>query len=45
MGFSSGDFPGAESYYAEAISLPIYPGLNDDDLHKVVKSLKIVVSI
>lgn len=40
MGFNSGDFPEAESYYREAISLPLYPGLRDEDLRKVVQSLK-----
>ncbi len=27
FGFKPGDFPESESYYAEAISLPMYPGL------------------
>jgi hypothetical protein len=29
MGFKQGDFPEAERYYAEAISLPIFPALTD----------------
>lgn len=44
MGFASGDFPEAERYYCEAISLPIYPGLSDADITKVVKALKIAIS-
>ncbi len=44
MGFAQGNFPEAESYYREAISLPMYPGLTDDDLNKVVDSLKAAVS-
>lgn len=28
LGFNAGDFPQAERYYAEAISLPMYPTLN-----------------
>lgn len=44
MGFALGDFPEAERYYTEAISLPMYPGLSDDDLHKVVESLKAAIS-
>ena len=44
MGFASGDFPEAERYYCEAISLPIYPGLSDDDINKVVEALKIAIS-
>lgn len=44
MGFAPGNFPEAERYYREAISLPMYPGLSDDDLNKVVDSLKAAVS-
>ena len=29
MGFAEGDYPEAERYYREAISLPLYPGLTD----------------
>lgn len=44
LGFAPGDFPEAERYYSEAISLPMYPGLSDDDLHKVTESLRAAVS-
>ena len=44
MGFAYGDFPEAERYYCEAISLPIYPGLSDNDINKVVEALKIAIS-
>lgn len=44
MGFASGNFPEAERYYHEAISLPMYPGLSDDELNKVVESLKAAIS-
>ncbi len=40
MGFAKGDFPEAERYYSEAISLPIYPGLTEADLLKVAGALK-----
>lgn len=40
QGFSVSDFPEAERYYAEAISLPMYPGLTDADLQHVVASLE-----
>lgn len=39
MGFDFGDFPEAECYYAEAISLPIYPGLTDVEQLEVVRTL------
>lgn len=38
-GFAVGDFPEAERYYAEAISLPLYPGLSHEDQDQVVRSL------
>ena len=39
MGFSEGDFPVAEAYYREAISLPIYPELNEQQQKAVVSAL------
>ncbi len=43
MGFSKGDFPKAETYYQEAISLPMYPGLTVDDLKFIAKKLEEVI--
>jgi dTDP-4-amino-4,6-dideoxygalactose transaminase len=40
MGFAVGDFPQAERYYAEAISLPLYPGLSEADQDHVISSLR-----
>ena len=40
LGFKSGDFPEAERYYQEAISLPLYPGLSESDQDYVVATLK-----
>jgi UDP-4-amino-4,6-dideoxy-N-acetyl-beta-L-altrosamine transaminase len=39
MGFAPGQFPQAESYYAEAISIPLYAGLSDADQRRVVQEL------
>jgi len=39
MGFKPDDFPEAEHYYSEAISVPIYPGLTDDQQREVVLRL------
>jgi len=36
LGFMPSDFPQAESYYAEAISLPMYPGLTETEQAQVV---------
>lgn len=39
LGFRQGDFPEAERYYAEAISLPLFPALSEADQDKVVREL------
>lgn len=39
-GYKFGDFPNAEKYYSEAISLPLYAGLNFDQQLYVIESLK-----
>ena len=43
-GFKVGDFPNAESYYQEAISLPLFPKLTDEEQGKVIMALKLVLS-
>lgn len=40
MGFRQGDFPEAERYYAEAISLPMYPTLLPSQQDEVVQALR-----
>lgn len=40
MGFRPGDFPQAEQYYREAISLPMYQGLSDAQQDQVVAALQ-----
>jgi UDP-4-amino-4,6-dideoxy-N-acetyl-beta-L-altrosamine transaminase len=40
LGFKPSDFPEAESYYAEAISLPMYPGLTETEQAQVVAPFK-----
>lgn len=39
MGFKAGDFPEAERYYTEAISLPMYQSLSDAEQDDVVAAL------
>ncbi len=43
FGFKPGDFPEAESYYAEAISLPMYPDLTQVQMDYIYQSLKEVL--
>lgn len=45
MGFRNGDFPEAEKYYAEAISLPMYQTLRDDQQDQVVLALQKVLLV
>ena len=39
LGFGQGHCPNAEAYYAEAISLPMYYGLSDDEQQQVVAAV------
>lgn len=39
FGFEAGDFPEAERYYSEAISLPMYATLTDEQQDEVVSAL------
>ncbi|MBU0729449.1 MAG: UDP-4-amino-4,6-dideoxy-N-acetyl-beta-L-altrosamine transaminase [Proteobacteria bacterium] len=40
MGFETGYCPEAEQFYAEAISIPIYPGLTETQQNQVVTALR-----
>ncbi len=40
FGFRDGDFPVAEDYYRRALSLPIFPGLTEEQRGKVVGLLR-----
>ncbi|ERS87961.1 UDP-4-amino-4,6-dideoxy-N-acetyl-beta-L-altrosamine transaminase [Halomonas sp. PBN3] len=39
LGFTSGDLPAAEAYYAEAISLPLFPTMTEAQQDEVVTAL------
>jgi UDP-4-amino-4,6-dideoxy-N-acetyl-beta-L-altrosamine transaminase len=39
LGFQQGDFPEGEAYATNAISLPLYPGLQDHHLQRVADTL------
>ena len=43
MGFQADDFPHAQSYYHEAISLPIYQGLSDVQQDLVIEALRLAL--
>lgn len=39
-GFGAGQFPNAEAYYADAVSLPLFPGMTPEDQKEVVCALE-----
>jgi dTDP-4-amino-4,6-dideoxygalactose transaminase len=43
MGFQVGDYPHAEKYYSEAISLPLFQTLSDAQQQQVVDVLRKVL--
>lgn len=44
LGFRAGDFPEAERYYAEAISLPMFFGLGEPDQERVAQQLRSILA-
>lgn len=40
LGHKPGDYPNAERYYAEAISLPVFATLTDDDVDRVADAVR-----
>ena len=43
FGFQKGQFPIAERYYEKALSLPLHPKLNSDDIEKIVSHILLEV--
>lgn len=39
-GYRKGDFPVAEHYYEQALSLPLYPGMTDADVKTVITAIR-----
>jgi len=44
MGFAVGQFPHAEAYYAGAMSLPMFPGMDNGDVARVTSLLRSLLS-
>lgn len=44
LGFSRGDFPESERHGEEAITLPLYPSLGEEDQDRVVQALRQLLS-
>lgn len=45
LGFEAGLCPDAEQYYAEAISMPMYPGLSETQQGKVIETLRQAIGL
>jgi UDP-4-amino-4,6-dideoxy-N-acetyl-beta-L-altrosamine transaminase len=43
LGFKPGDFPEAERYYREAVTLPLFPRLTEKELNFVVAQLRMAI--
>jgi dTDP-4-amino-4,6-dideoxygalactose transaminase len=39
LGFKRGDYPAAENYYAQALSLPLFPAMTEAQQDRVVNVL------
>jgi UDP-4-amino-4,6-dideoxy-N-acetyl-beta-L-altrosamine transaminase len=39
LGFKKGDFPVAEKFYEECLSLPMYPSLTDEQLEYIIETI------
>ena len=44
IGFSAGDFPNAEKYYQGAITLPLHPTLQEQEVHFVLNTLQQILN-
>lgn len=40
FGYKLGDFPNAEKFYQQEVSLPLYPSLTSSDINKIIKTIK-----
>ncbi len=39
LGYKKGDFPIAENLYSREVSLPLYPGMTDEDVNDVINAI------
>ncbi|MCH7605241.1 UDP-4-amino-4,6-dideoxy-N-acetyl-beta-L-altrosamine transaminase [Patescibacteria group bacterium] len=44
FGYKKGDFPVAERYYERALTLPLYPKMTDQDVARVIRTVKKVLA-
>lgn len=44
LGYDTNDYPNAQSYYNEALSIPLFYSLKKDDQKKVIESIKEIIT-
>jgi len=44
FGYREGQFPMAEAHYARALTIPLFPAMTDDDVERVIKALREVLT-
>jgi perosamine synthetase len=44
FGYKEGDFPAAENYYKRALTLPLFPNMNDKDVKDVIEGVEKIIS-
>ena len=44
LGFEPEDYPNAQRYYQEALSIPLYYDLTDGQQERIIKTLKLLLS-
>jgi dTDP-4-amino-4,6-dideoxygalactose transaminase len=44
FGYQRGDLPQAESIYDSVVSLPLYPGMSENDVQDVIEAVQLVIS-
>lgn len=44
LGFKRGDFPNAEAFYQNALTIPLFPSLSADEQHRVIQSIRKVLT-
>jgi dTDP-4-amino-4,6-dideoxygalactose transaminase len=45
LGYKNGAFPVSESIYEQALSLPMYPAMTDDDVRRVASTLREMLGV
>lgn len=45
LGYTMAELPAAQSYYEQALSLPIFPGMSDGDIERVADELRVALAI